>query len=154
MDSATQISSLVTEIGPRDEDIEGILELSAGLWLVRYEDLDIEIEHDEGRGRLMLSTNLGPVRQEQKLPVYEAALAFATMWRETGGVRIGLPETNGSLVMMVDIDTADLTAGALAAVVANVAAKTRIWRVVVASGGNARPEETSFDPHSINVVRA
>lgn len=154
MNTPSPISSLIVEAGPRDEDIEGILELSPEVWLVRYEDLDIEIEHDEGRGRVMLSASLGPVRADQKLAVYEAALAYASMWRETGGVRIGLPDANGAMVLMVDIDTADLTAGGLAAILANVAAKARIWRVVVASGGDARPDDLSFDPHSINTVRA
>ncbi|MGJ0506513.1 MAG: type III secretion system chaperone [Methylocystis sp.] len=111
-----------------EDAITTILQTGDATWQVDFEDVSIELELDEGSGRLVLSAELGAPPPERRLAVFEALLSYALLWRDTGFVRAGLGGAEGVLVLIADTGVDGLHPAALAGILANFAEKIRIWR--------------------------
>lgn len=116
------------EIGPRDDGILEILQTGDESWAMRFQDVDIEVELEPEFRRLMLSTEIGAPNDDQRAPFYEAMLLYNLLWRDTGGVRMGLAEAGGPVLQMIDLHCSSITTDMLVAVVRNLNDRTLLWR--------------------------
>ncbi len=135
MTTAEQLTELFSEIGPQNPEIDGVSQhAESSTWAVGFDDgLVVEASLDEDLGVLAFSANLGQPSSEHQFAVYETLLLFNSL-RSTGGVTACLTEPNGDLELNYDLDLRDADAVTLPTVLANFAAKTRIWRAVVETG--------------------
>ena len=142
MASAEQIGSIIEAIGPRDHDIEAVVQLPEGDYVIHYDGLEITLEYDAEFDRLMISADLGQPPFDKRLSVYTTMLNYSLLWRDTGGVRMALT-ADGAVVQMADLSGPELTVDLLDTVLRNFAAKARLMRDYVASGdSNESPTDT------------
>ena len=85
-------------------DIESVLRVRGNEWaFVLSADLLIEIEFDAVRKCLSLNAALGRPEQARRLEIYEQLLVFASLGRQTGGLRVALDEPGGCLWLILDL---------------------------------------------------
>lgn len=128
MNDQEHIGLVMREIGPRDDGILEILQTGDESWAMRFQDVDVEIELEPESRRLMLSAEIGAPNDEQRASFYEAMLLFNLLWRDTGGVRMGLAEAGGAILQMVDLHCSSVTTDMLVAVARNLNDRTLLWR--------------------------
>ena len=61
------------------------------------------IEQLEHPDRMVFSSEIGTVADDQELPVYEALLCYNLLWKDTGGVKIGLAGPKGILIVTTEL---------------------------------------------------
>jgi len=61
------------------------------------------IEQLEHPDRMVFSSEIGTVADDQELPVYEALLCYNLLWKDTGGVKIGLAGPKGILIATTEL---------------------------------------------------
>ena len=83
------VPAMIVEAAAFDDDIAMVVSAGENNWVVRFEAMDVEIELDPERRRLVLLTNIGVPNPERRLSILEAVLVFNLLVLETGGVRIG-----------------------------------------------------------------
>ena len=143
---------MLQEIAPADPTIAAVLRIADDGWVVTYnDDLDIEFEFNEETNRLVLSADLGEPSDDRRLAVYETLMMYSTMWRDTGGISMGLIGPQGSMAMMADLTAGETTADVLAGVLTNFADKARLWRGFVETGGSGQGETEESLLHTIRV---
>jgi hypothetical protein len=123
-----QIDALLSEAGPLDDGIVGIARTADDRWAIQFEDVDVEVEFSPETGRLLFATTIGTPPAARAPAIHEAMLSYTMLWRETGGVRMGLAGPGGEAVQMVDFPVAELRPDVVATVAVNLAARTLIWR--------------------------
>ena len=141
MPDSLSLDSLLAEIGPRDPDIMEALRLEDDLWVVRFENVDIEIERDAETDRFVLSTDVGPVAAERQAKIYETLLVYNLLWRETGGVRMGLAEADGPVRQFVGLHASEVDAERLSLVLHNLKERTLVWRKLLEGEKQPGPPE-------------
>ena len=57
----------------------------------------------------MISTELGAAAEAQQRTIYETMLCYNLMWRDSGGIKIGLAGPNGTLIISTDVCIEGLT---------------------------------------------
>ena len=124
---ALDLQAVMRDVGPMDDDIGAVLHLTDGRWLVRYADIDVELEHDEATKRVMFSTLIAPVPAERGVEILQALLLYSMAWQETGGIRMALNGIGGAVVQMVDVFAADVDAKLVATVARNLAERVAFW---------------------------
>jgi hypothetical protein len=62
-----------------------------------------EVEQLENPDRMVFSSEIGAVTDDQELPVYEALLCYNLLWKDTGGVKIGLAGPKGILIVTTEL---------------------------------------------------
>lgn len=144
MKTPDDISIIMTEVGPLDENILAVLRTGDESWAIRFEAVDVEAEFDPAGGRLMLSTTVGVPPPPRAATVYETLLTYSTAWRETGGVRMGLSRPGGELVQMADIVAADITPALVVTMAVNLAERSLYWRGYVE--GSEADDDTAAAP--------
>lgn len=128
------VEDLLTEIGP-DLDVQGVLSLEEGLWVVVYDEKTIVVvRHDPDRKCLNFTIDLGNVPPGNELTAYRHLLAYSSLTERTGGIRIVLDSPQGGLVQMLDLFTEDLDHPTLETVIGNFVSTARAWRTVIARG--------------------
>ncbi|MEJ1157311.1 type III secretion system chaperone [Prosthecomicrobium sp. N25] len=136
------LTRVLAEAGARDDAIAGVLRTAANAWLVRFEDVDVEIEYDSAGDRLVFASVIGPVPQQKREEILEALLAYSFLARETGGVHMAMTAPGGEAVQMAAVPGEGAGVDRLVTVVTNMAENTRIWRAMFASAmglGAAEP---------------
>ena len=151
MEDLEQIALVMQEVGPRDDGIEQVLRLDEQTWAVRFSDVDIEAEFDPPMQRLMLSADIGRPPPELQTRMYEVALTYSMLWRDTGGVRMAMSEAGGPLTHMVDLAAPALTTATMAVVLRNFNDRTLIWRQYIEGTQDAPPAPEALDPTLIRV---
>jgi hypothetical protein len=141
MTETAKIRQLVAEVGPLDDEVRTIAQTADDAWTVRYDHVDVDVEFEAGADRLVISTAIGPAPAERRLALYEALLTYSLLWRDTGGVRMGLDRPGGDVVQMVDLP-ATITAAQLATTMSNMVDRALIWRQMFAA---EIPAETTLD---------
>lgn len=148
-----EIDLILQEAGPREDGILGVLRIADDRWTIRFEEVDVEVECNSETGRVLFAAVIGPPPPSRARAVYEALLSYTMLWRETGGVRMGLNGPAGEAVQMVEL-AADELDPALAAVVAgNLAARTLVWRAHLNDDVDDAEHSTSVDPADFNMIR-
>ena len=72
--------------------------------------------------------------------MHETLLTYALLWRDTGGVAAALT-ADGTVVVLLTLYAAEVTADLLATVLANFAERARLLHTYVARGGE-EPQAT------------
>lgn len=105
-----QIQQLVQEIGPSMPEIDAVVQTEEPSWAIQFSDETIIIlEAAEDPPRIVLSAELGAAAEEQQRLVYETLLCYNLMWRDSGGVKIGLAGPQGALIISTDVCLDNLT---------------------------------------------
>jgi hypothetical protein len=130
-----QVSALLVEAAELDDDVAMVVRNAEDNWIVRFEQVDIEIGCDVERERLVLVSTVGVPEPGRRMTVLEAMMAYNFLVIDTGGVRMAMTGTDGDIVQMVDIGLSGLTARDMAVALVNMAEKTQVWRAFIAAKG-------------------
>jgi hypothetical protein len=110
MTTIEQIEHLVKELGPAMSDIDAIVQTEDPSWAIQFSDEAIIIlEPADDPSRIVISTELGAAAEAQQRTVYETMLCYNLMWRDSGGVKIGLAGPQGALIISTDVCIESLT---------------------------------------------
>ena len=99
-----KIQDLISQIGPVFPDIDTVIQTEDPSWAIQFVDeLVVMIEQLEHPDRMVFSSEIGTVADDQELPVYEALLCYNLLWKDTGGVKIGLAGPKGILIVTTEL---------------------------------------------------
>ncbi len=99
-----KIQDLISQIGPVFPDIDAVIQTEDSSWAIQFVDeLVVMIEQLEHPDRMVFSSEIGTVADDQELPVYEALLCYNLLWKDTGGVKIGLAGPKGILIVTSEL---------------------------------------------------
>ena len=72
-----KIQDLISQIGPVFPDIDAVIQTEDPSWAIQFVDeLVVMIEQLEHPDRMVFSSEIGTVADDQELPVYEALLCY------------------------------------------------------------------------------
>lgn len=109
-----RIQQLVQEIGPSMPEIDAVVQTEEPSWAIQFSDESIIIlEAAEDPPRLVISAELGAAAEANQRLVYETLLCYNLMWRDSGGVKIGLAGPQGALIISADVCLDNLTLNGL-----------------------------------------
>ena len=124
-----QIQQLIQEIGPHMQDIDAIVQTEEPSWAIQFSDETIVIiEAAEDPARMVFSAELGSANDTKQHAVYEALLCYNLMWRDTGGVKIGLAGPQGALIISTELCLEGLMLNDLQFTLKNFLKITRSWQ--------------------------
>lgn len=130
------------DLGPQVDAVE-VRQYEDDYWLVAFdEDFSVEIEHDGDGQKLFLLSELGALASDEELSTCKLLLNLASMWRETGGLRIGLSPVDEKLIQIFEIPVAGLTVEDLAVSILNFADSARHARSLLESGPTSVDEKS------------
>ena len=110
MTTIEQIEHLIKEIGPAMPEVDAIVQTEDPSWAIQFSDETIIIlEPADDPSRVVISTELGAAVEAQQRRVYETMLCYNLMWRDSGGVKIGLAGPQGALIISTDVCIESLT---------------------------------------------
>lgn len=99
-----KIQDLISQIGPVFPDIDVVIQTEDPSWAIQFVDeLVVMIEQLEHPDRMVFSSEIGAVANDQELPIYEALLCYNLLWKDTGGVKIGLAGPKGILIVTSEL---------------------------------------------------
>ena len=99
-----QIQQLLKELGPSMSEIDAVVQTEEPSWAIQFSDETIIIiEPADEPSRMVISAELGAAAEAQQRTVYETLLCYNLMWRESGGVKIGLAGPQGALIISTEI---------------------------------------------------
>ena len=105
-----KIQDLISQIGPVFPYIDAVIQTEDPSWAIQFVDeLVVMIEQLEQPDRMVFSSEIGAVTDDQELPVYEALLCYNLLWKDTGGVKIGLAGPKGTLIVTSELLLEGLT---------------------------------------------
>jgi hypothetical protein len=143
MDHNSCLRDRLIELAEAESTVAALVELAEGDFALRFDSgVDVEVENLTDAGHAVLSTVIGTPADTERLRVYEAMLIYGMLWRDNGGVHMGLTEPKGALMQLAEIPAFDLTQGEFSAVIKNFAEKAVIWRSFLepAVGGEEAPK--------------
>lgn len=113
VDTTPNLTQLMAELGPRVEAAE-IIQADTDLWSIVFDDeFSVEIEVDPDGPKLVFQAQLGEPTRGDELATYEFLLGVAALWRETGGLRMGLNAADNTVVQIFDVPLVGLELDAL-----------------------------------------
>ncbi len=128
-----QIQQLVQEVGPSMPEIDAVVQTEEPSWAIQFsDDTVIILEPADDPSRIVISADLGGVADAQQRVVYETLLCYNLMWRNSGGVKIGLAGPQGTLIISADICLNNLTLSDLQKEIGNFLKIARSWVQYVA----------------------
>lgn len=142
MTTIEQIEHLIKEIGPAMPEVDAIVQTEDPSWAIQFSDETIIIlEPADDPSRAVISTELGAAVEAQQRRVYETMLCYNLMWRDSGGVKIGLAGPQGALIISTDICIEGLTLQDLKQEIERFLQIARSWTQYVgkADAGEAPP---------------
>lgn len=105
-----QIQQLVQELGPSMAEIDAVVQTEEPSWAIQFSDETIIIiEPADDPSRMVISAELGAADEARQRTVYETLLCYNLMWRDSGGVKIGLAGPQGALIISADVCVRELT---------------------------------------------
>ena len=91
MTTIEQIAELVKQLDPAMPAIDAIVQTEDPSWAIQFGDESIILlEPAEEPARIVISTELGSAAEAQQRTIYETMLCYNLMWRDSGGIKIGL----------------------------------------------------------------
>ena len=142
MTTIEQIEHLIKEIGPAMPEVDAIVQTEDPSWAIQFSDGTISIlEPADDPSRVVISTELGAAVEAQQRRVYETMLCYNLMWRDSGGVKIGLAGPQGALIISTDVCIEGLTLQDLKQEIERFLQIARSWTQYVgkADAGEAPP---------------
>ena len=138
MTTVEQIEQLIKEIGPAMPDIDAVIQTEDPSWAIQFSDETIIIiEPADDPSRMVISTELGAVAEAQQRIVYETLLCYNLMWRDSGGVKVGLAGPQGALIISVDVCVEGLTLMSLQKEIERFLKIARSWTQYVGKADSA-----------------
>lgn len=135
MDLHTALNEMLTAIGEANAEIAAILQVEPGHWAVGYQDdTTVEVECVEGSNRLTLTCGLGIPKLSEIDRIRHTMLNYNLMWRESGGLRMGLSGAGDEAYLIGDVYLPDTSEASLDQALYNMAQLGRIWSRFVAQG--------------------
>ena len=124
-----KIQQLIQELGPNMQDIDAIVQTEEPSWAIKCSDETIIIiEAAEEPARMVFSAELGNASENNQRAIYEALLCYNLMWRDTGGVKIGLAGPQGALIISTELCLEGLMLNDLQISLGNFLKITRSWQ--------------------------
>jgi hypothetical protein len=124
-----KIQQLIQELGPHMQDIDAIVQTEEPSWAIQFSDETILIiEAAEEPSRMVFSAELGNASENNQRAIYEALLCYNLMWRDTGGVKIGLAGPQGTLIISTELCLEGLVLNDLQLSLTNFLKITRSWQ--------------------------
>jgi hypothetical protein len=140
MADADHIADLMSRLGPTAPGVEAVLATGTTAWTVLMTDgREIRFDLDTETGGLTAATGLGRPQPGDRLKVYEAALLFNTLWRQSGGLRLAMAGEHGPMSLGLELPAAAMDLEGLQTVLAALAARGTSWSDFVA-GTASGPE--------------
>jgi hypothetical protein len=147
-----QIQKLVQELGPATADIDAVVQTEEPSWAIQYADETIVIiEAAEEPARMILSSELGSPTDSLQLPIYETLLCYNLLWRETGGVKIGLAGPKGALILSCELCLEGLSLMDLQEGMKNFTAIVRTWSKYVTGDSMEAPILPGMAPLNLHL---
>lgn len=135
-----KIQNLIQELGPVTPDIDAVVQTEEPSWAIQYSDETIVIiEAADNPARMILSSELGSPNDTLQLPVYETLLCYNLLWRETGGVKIGLAGPKGTLILSCELCLDSLSLMDLQEGMLNFTTIVRTWAKYVTGENTDAP---------------
>jgi Tir chaperone protein (CesT) family len=130
------------QLGPTAEGVEAVVEVDPDHWVVEVEGgQTASIERRQDLGVITVSTPVGRALTD-RLRVYETALVYNSLWRQSGGARISMAGIHQDLTLSLELPAFGLELVMLVGALSSVVAKGAIWSRYVRSDG-AAPAPTS-----------
>ena len=146
------IQQLIQELGPNMPDVDAVIQTEEPSWAVQFSDETvIIIEAAEDPGRMVLSSELGSAIDSLQLPIYETLLCYNLLWRETGGVKIGLAGPNGALILSIELCLEGLTLMDFQVSMTNFANIARSWSKYVLGERTTAPPLPGIEPENFHL---
>lgn len=135
MDLNIALNEMLSAIGAANDEIAAILQVEPGHWAVGYQDdTTVEVECQEGSNRLTLTCGLGVPKLAALEPISRTMLSYNLLWRETGGLRMGLSGPGDTAYLIGDVYLPDTSEASLDQAIFNMAQLARIWTRFVTEG--------------------
>lgn len=135
MSDLESIGALMRALGPVTVGIEAVVERGPGQWAILLADggeltaeLDLEFE------ALTLMLAVAAPAPAERLRVYEAALLYNSLWRETAGTRLAMAGESGAITIGLQLPAASLDLAAVQDALTLLAARAETWREVIGDG--------------------
>jgi hypothetical protein len=147
-----QIQQLMQELGPSLPDIDAVVQTEEPSWAVQFSDETVLIiEPSEEPPRMVFSAELGSASDDLQLPIYETLLCYNLLWRETGGVKIGLAGPKGALILSSELCLEGLTLMNLQEAINNFANIARSWSKYVVGEAQSAPALPGMESGIMNL---
>lgn len=135
MNIQTALTEMLSAIGAANADIAAILEVEPGHWAVGYQDdMTVEVECQDGSNRLTLTCGLGIPKLSEIDRIRHTMLNYNLMWRESGGLRMGLSGAGDEAYLIGDVYLPDTSEASLDQALFNIVQLGRIWTNFVTEG--------------------
>ena len=135
--------NLVTEIGPLDDRILAVVELSEDTMLVVTGDAEVQIEYDKEVGAIILSVEVGRLPDEREASGHRFLLMYNSLLRETGGVVAALSGT-GEVYLKALVPIVNLLPASLATIVVNMVGRAEA--MMAGFQGDMGEQEPTYSP--------
>ena len=111
---------------------------SVGLWHLIADGTEMQIELDETRGLLVLTSALVEVPSEvDRAFMLEFLLRHGAAWEASGGSRVALNGAQGIPTLLRDVGAVDLTPDRLARQIEEFCRQAAAWTDLIAAGPGA-----------------
>lgn len=130
------ISQQLGEVGPDTENLSVIVQDDESTWTLAFENeatVLVLVEWAEEPERLILSADIGTPPAGRVTQAHQAALSYNTLWRDTGGARIGMGGEEGDLLLMHELDLQSVQGEEFARILEPFAEVARWWEGYVTS---------------------
>jgi hypothetical protein len=147
-----KIQDLISQIGPVFPDIDAVIQTEDPSWAIQFVDeLVVMIEQLEQPDRMVFSSEIGAVTDDQELPVYEALLCYNLLWKDTGGVKIGLAGPKGTLIVTSELLLDGLTLMSFQEALTNFTNIARSLSKYVLKDKKSGTSLPNLNPHSLHL---
>jgi hypothetical protein len=136
------ITQRLGEVGPETENLSVIVQDDDATWTLAFENevtVLVLVEWADEPARLVLSADIGTPPEGRAAQVHKTALSYNTLWRDTGGARIGMGGEEGDLLLVRELDPESVQGSDLAGVLEQFAAVAQWWEGYVTSEEIAIP---------------
>ncbi|RZL87151.1 MAG: hypothetical protein EOP82_27575 [Variovorax sp.] len=128
------IGQRLRELAPYSQNIIAVIQDDESIWSLLFEDEVIALaEWADEPARLVLSADIGKAPAGRVAEVHAAALSYNTLWRESGGARIGMGGEEGDLLLIRDLDSQSVQSSEFAGILEQFADVAQWWESYVTS---------------------
>ncbi len=146
--SLERFQIMMEEIGPSMPEIEAVIQSEESNWAIQFENQTITtLEWSEKPDRVVLSSAMGIPSKSMQLTVYETLLCYNLLWKETGGVKMGLAGPDGELMLLYEMYMDNLTLQDLQTILVNFINISSAWSVFITDekGSLVAPNNENLD---------
>ncbi len=137
-----QIQQLLQELGPSMPEIDAVVQTEEPSWAIQFSDETILIiEPAEDPPRMVISAELGAAPEAQQLTVYETLLCYNLLWKDSGGVKVGLAGPQGTLIISAEVCIESMALMDLQEALNKFLTITRAWAQYVAKADGTGPAD-------------